>query len=138
MGAGVDEGADRVTHASSTVRVKLATIVALRNVHLGEIADTGDLDVGWGLGEVNTLERAVGDEASATARLEAPRDNLGLHLTHGANGRRCPQAEVLLLGRRSEQVHSNVTCEDKVISRTFKLLSQTVWHLDDWLEPVPH
>ena len=139
MGAREDEGTNRVTHAGSTVRVELATRIALRDVHLGEVADTSDLDVGRGLGEVDTLQRAVGDEASTTARLEAPRDDLGLHVAHLTDRRRRVEAEVLLLRRPSEQIHSNVSCDDNNrASLTFRSLIQMFWQLALWLEPVPH
>ena len=82
------------------VRVELASIVAGRDVDLGEVTLARDLDVVWGFHEVNTRQCAVGNKTRPATALRAPRDLLALGVADGAHLRRSPEAEV---GRRAAQ-----------------------------------
>ena len=59
----------RTKHTISTPVIQFTSGITLGDIDLGEIADTGDLDVFRGLDEMHTLEGAVGDGAGATAGL---------------------------------------------------------------------
>ena len=54
------------------------------------IDKTDDLDVVWGLHELDTPESASGDEASAMTRLCTPGNGLMLGLTDGGRAIRWP------------------------------------------------
>ena len=82
------------THAILSSGVELASIVAGRDVDLGEVTLARDLDVVRGLHEEDARKGAVGNKTRPATALRAPRDLLALGVTDGANLRRSPQAEV--------------------------------------------
>lgn len=65
----------RVAQLVSTVRVEFTTRIALPDTNLGEVADTGNLDIVGRLQKVRRLERSFGHEASAATRRGAVRDD---------------------------------------------------------------
>ena len=83
-----------VSFAIGALVVHLASIITAGNVHLGEVTNTSDLDVFRGLDEVNTLESAFRDNASAAAGLGAPGDSDALSATNSTGVRGTPEAEV--------------------------------------------
>jgi len=91
-----DKSANRVAVAISTMGVEFSSIILCLDVHLGKIANAGNLYVVWRLDEMNTLERSVGHSPGATTRFCAPSDFVTLGITDGLGrfgGR--PQAEVI-------------------------------------------
>lgn len=83
VGASVDELTDWVAVASGSVGVELTTLVTSTNADLGEVTDTGDLDVRGSLEEVSSLDGTVGDQTGTVSRLETVGDDLGLLVTNG-------------------------------------------------------
>lgn len=77
-----------LTIAIRTMGVELASGITRLNVELGEIADSGDLDVFGGLDEVRALDRAVGDDARTVAALNTPGDLDALGLANDRIGLR--------------------------------------------------
>jgi len=93
--SGKDLGAEGVTAEVGAVRVQLSSIVIRLEVNEGLIDETDDLDVVWGLHELNTLESASGDKTRAMARFGTPGDCLMFSLTDGGGAiRRGPETEV--------------------------------------------
>ena len=90
----------RVALGVRAVRVELASIVAGRDVDLGEVTLARDLDVVRGLHEVDARKGAVGNKTRPATALRAPRDLLALGVTDSTHLRRGPEAEV---GRRAAQ-----------------------------------
>jgi len=90
----VDETTNGVALSISTPVVQFPSSVTLGDVDLGEIANTGDLDVFRGLDEVDTLESAIWDGARAAARLGAVGDSQSLGVTDRSRVWRCPETEV--------------------------------------------
>ena len=80
----------RLTVAIRTVRVELASSVALRDVYLRQIADAGHLNVIRGLYEVCAGDGTVGDEPCPVAGLDAPcdLDTLGFSNSRASAGLR--------------------------------------------------
>ena len=74
--------------------VELASLITLGDVDLGQVADTGNLDIVRGLDEVRASDRAVGNETGPVAVLGAPGDFDTLGVADGAHLRRGPKAEV--------------------------------------------
>lgn len=84
-----------MTYEISTVRVHLTSIVARDHVDLGLVNETDDLNVIGGLGVLDTVEGASGDETSTVLGLGAPCDHDTLDITNLlAIVRGGPQAEV--------------------------------------------
>lgn len=75
--------------------IEFSSFITLRDVDLGEVTDTSNLDVVLGLDKVHTLERSVGDHTSSTTRLCAPSNLLTLSITDRARAGRSPEAEVV-------------------------------------------
>jgi len=69
------------------MRVELTTSITGRDIDLGKVADTSDLDIIRCLDKVNTLQGSVGNSASSTARLGAPRDFDTLGVTNSTRRR---------------------------------------------------
>lgn len=55
----------------------------MRNVDFGEVSDTSDLYVFWGLDEMDTLQGSVRDSARATTGLGAVSDSLCFNVANG-------------------------------------------------------
>lgn len=85
-----------VTTAISTMRVHLSSPVISENVDLGLVNEANDLDIVGRLCELESSQRASGEETSAMARLGAPGDHDTLDIadltTHIG---RTPEAEVI-------------------------------------------
>ena len=84
------------------MRVEFASLIALRNIDLGQVSDAGDLDVVRCLDEMRASDRAIRDDARAVTALDTPRDldTLGVSDVGGSTGvRRCEETEVV------ERVH---------------------------------
>ena len=80
------------------MRVEFASLIALRDIDLGQVSDAGDLDVVRCLDEMRASDRAIRDNASAVAALNTPRDldTLSVSDVGGSAGvRRCEETEVV-------------------------------------------
>lgn len=62
---GIDEPTNRVTIASSTMRIELSSLVACFNVDLGEISCTSDLNISTRLDKVNRAEGTCRNKSSS-------------------------------------------------------------------------
>jgi len=94
-GVGEDDTAEGVTAEVGAVGIELSSIVIGGHVNEGLVDETDNLDVVWGLHELNTLEGTSGDEASAVTGLGAPGNILMFRLTDGlGTSGRCPETEV--------------------------------------------
>jgi len=77
------------------MRVHLSSRVIGREVGLGLVNETDDLDIVWRPHELDTLESTSGYKTRAMTRLGAPRDGLMLRLTDGGgSSRRTPNTEI--------------------------------------------
>ena len=76
----------RETHEVSTVGVELSSTVVGLNVDLRLVDVADDLEVAGSLHELDTSERALGDDAGTAALLGAPGDFLALGVTDGGVG----------------------------------------------------
>jgi hypothetical protein len=95
-GVGEQETAEGVTTEVGAMGVELPSIVIGRDVNEGLVDETDDLDVVWGLHELNTLEGTSGDFTSAVTGLGAPGNFPMFRLTDGLGTiGRCPETEVL-------------------------------------------
>jgi len=94
-GIAVDQSANGVAVAGSTVRVEFTTLITRLNVDLGEITGTGDLDVITGTDKMNAFEGAIRDDARAPAALGAPSNFLLLCVTNITNLGKSPHAEIV-------------------------------------------
>jgi hypothetical protein len=97
-GVAVHETADWVAVPICSVGVEFASLVAGRNVDVGEVADAGDLDIIWSLDEMDTGECTVRDSTGSTTGLGAPCDFDTFSVSDcgaGAWCRRCPKTEVI-------------------------------------------
>ena len=74
----------RVAQLVSAMRVKFTTRITAFDANLGEVTDTGYLDVVRRLQEVRGLESSFGHEASAAARSRTVRDDNLFNLTNYA------------------------------------------------------
>jgi len=75
--------------------VELSSKVISREVDVGLVDKTDDLDVVWGLHELNTLKGTSGDETSAVTGLRAPRHLQLFRLTDGGGtSRGCPKTKI--------------------------------------------
>ena len=91
----VDETTERVSSEIGTMGVHLTSRVVGLEIHLCLVDKTDDLDVIWGLHELNTLERAVGDETGSMAGFGTPCDGLVFGLTDSCGTFRWgPEAEI--------------------------------------------
>jgi len=68
---GKDQATDGVTVSSSTVRVELASRIACRDVHGGEVTNTSNLDVIGGLNEVGSFDCTRWNHSSSISRVGA-------------------------------------------------------------------
>jgi len=66
----------------------------MRDVHLGEVANTSDLNIFRSLDEVSTLDGPLGNGAGTTAILCAPSDGVTLPLTDGTRSSGRVEAEI--------------------------------------------
>jgi hypothetical protein len=73
-----DVPADRVSDVFGTVRVKLTTGVAVRDVDPGSVPETVDLDVSVGLDEVSRVDGSIRNQPGSVPRLGAVGDDDGL------------------------------------------------------------
>lgn len=71
------------TDQISTMGIKLSSIVTSSHVDLGLVDKTSNLDIVWGLDELNTLEGTGGNETGAMAVLAAPGDFLTFGVADG-------------------------------------------------------
>jgi len=72
---GEDEATMRIPLAISTVRVKLSSSIASRDIDLLEVSGASDLDVVRGLNPMRRVEGAIREQALATAGMTAISDN---------------------------------------------------------------
>jgi hypothetical protein len=125
------------THKISTVRIHLATIIALEDVDLGLVDEAHDLDVVRGLYELNTCQRTGGDEAGSMPGLGAPCDHGSLDVADFApvfGG--CPEAEIC--GRGASGQRDNASEENRPAGAKQRREQHTpsspfmndVWHSD--------
>lgn len=69
---------------------RTSPLVALLDVDLSEITNTSDLNVVFSTNKVHALERAIRNDARASAALSAPSNFLPFSIADVANGRRGP------------------------------------------------
>jgi len=81
---GSDVSADGVTIAGGTMRIQLSAFITSRDRQPVESAPSLDLDVKWGLDEMNRLEYTVWDHPSVVSRLDTPGDLDSLRVTNQA------------------------------------------------------
>lgn len=72
---GEDEATMRISHTISTMRVKLASSIASRDIDLLKVSSTSDLDVVGGLNEMRRIEGAIGEQALAAVGMRAIGDD---------------------------------------------------------------
>jgi hypothetical protein len=95
-GGRVDEATNRVTTAVLASRVELATGVVRGKIEQKLVDVTSDLNVGWGLDELDASEGASGDKTSTVGGLGAPGYFKGLRVSDGNTGLgRTPKAEII-------------------------------------------
>lgn len=92
---GEKKTSDRVTVSISSVRVELSSIVASRDVHLGEFTGTSNLNVLLSPGEVNSGEGSFGNQTSSVSSFGAPSDFVTFGISDSSLGRRTPETEVV-------------------------------------------
>ena len=78
-----DETTEGVSSEISTMRVHLPSRVIRLEVGLCLVDETDDLDIVWGLHELNAPESTTGDKTGAMTRLGTPCDSLVLGFTDG-------------------------------------------------------
>ena len=83
----------RLTVAIRTMRVELASSVALRDVYLRQIADAGHLNVIGGLDEVRAGDGARGNHSGSVSRLDTPGDLFTLGVPDGGLSSRLLRSE---------------------------------------------
>lgn len=75
--------------------VQLSSRVIGFEVGLGLVNETDDLNIVWGLHELDTLESTTGDKTGAMTGFGTPRDGLALDLANGGgSSRRTPNTEI--------------------------------------------
>lgn len=72
---GIDETAFRVPSPVSVVWVELSTCITTLDIETGEVANAGNLEEVGCFEELNTLNRAVGDQTSSIAGFETVGDD---------------------------------------------------------------
>jgi len=88
----------RVSVTISAMRVEFSPVVVSRNPDPREIADAGDLDILWGLNEMNSLKCSIRNEPGPVSWPSAPGNDFFFSYTNGrvpsVRVGRAPDAEV--------------------------------------------
>lgn len=78
-----DDTTDGVSVTICSVGIELSSCIASRNVDLGQVSNTGNLDKVRGLNEMDSGQGAIRDETGPVTSLSAPCDLKSLCLADG-------------------------------------------------------
>jgi len=109
----------------------MRVLVVSRNVDLGKVTLTSNLDVVGGLDKVNTAESSLGHDASTVAFLGTVSDDMSFDFTDGSRLRGGPQAEIIRRANRKMSIDS------KTYKRASTYLIQAVWQTASVSSSVP-
>jgi len=90
----VQETSDGIALSVGTSVVKLAAVIAERDVEFGQVSSTGDLDIFGSLHKVDARKSAVRNEPRATAGLGAVRNGTALFVSNRCKDGRGEQTEI--------------------------------------------
>lgn len=98
-----DVTTDGVTKTSSTVGVKLTSLVTALNVKMGEVTETLDLPVEGSLDKVDGGKDTIRDDSGIVSGLDTPGDLLSLRLTNHRIGHGGSKKTEIVNGVKREQ-----------------------------------